>query len=66
MSNLSRNIKPSITSPLPEVNNLAQVTGQVKEVLEVMTGQRGDPEDQVVTWRHLLQLGLVKPWQVPK
>lgn len=66
MSNQSRNIKPTISQPVPDLGSLTKVAGELKEAVEVMSGQRGEATAQAVTWDDLLRLGLAKPWDVPK
>jgi len=58
--------RPTISQPTPDVNSLAKVATELKEGYEMLSGQRGDPEDRAVTWRDLLNLKLVQAWQVPK
>ena len=37
----------------------------LKELTEAVAGQRGDRNTTAVTWQDLLDLGLIKPEQVP-
>lgn len=57
---------PSITEPLAEINSVRDTAAQLKETAEVLTGQRGTRSLAAVTWQDLLELGLIKPDQVPK
>lgn len=56
---------PPIPKPAAEVRALALHGDAVKETLEIMSGQRGNRFDAVVTWQDLVDLGLILPTQVP-
>jgi hypothetical protein len=43
-----------------------QTVSPMKEILEEMTGQLGDPLDRVVTYRDLVSLGLITKSRVPR
>lgn len=56
--------------PMPEpttnVESLRNVALALKENVEVLTLQRGDPYNAAVTWGDLVALGLINPLLVPK
>lgn len=47
------------------LDSLQATAGPTKELVEVLAGQRGSPSDAAVTWGDLIELGLIKPEQVP-
>ncbi len=55
-------IPPSSTDP----EALRKTDIALKETLEIITGQRGNRLDSMVTWQDLIDLGLALPTQVPK
>jgi hypothetical protein len=60
--------KPQVTvpNPAPDLPSLQVTVLALKELAEVLAGQRGDPRDVAVTWGDLLDLGIVKPPDVPQ
>lgn len=70
----------TIPEPYEDVQSLRRTALATKEVVETLTGQRGVDEfiptahgpmktgllDKAVTFRDLLDLGLIKPTQVPQ
>lgn len=57
-------------TPIPEpyVNDphtLRAAVMALKQGFETLTGQRGSMNDTAVTWDDLVQLGLIKPENVP-
>lgn len=55
----------AIPEPLQDVVSLRATAFALKEGYEVLAGIRGDAESAAVTWRDLIQLGLVRADQVP-
>lgn len=55
----------SIPEPTDDVRSLRASVLALKEVVELLTRQRGFPIDSVVTWKDLVRLGKVEPGQVP-
>ncbi len=57
---------PSIPQPKPEMQSMHSAMLALKEAVEVMTNQRGSAGSSVVTWDHLVSLGLIDQSQIPK
>ena len=55
----------TIAAPSNSIESLMTTVNQLKEAVEVLMAQRGDPMGQPVTWRDLQNLGLLKQGQVP-
>lgn len=55
----------TIPQPMASIASLQQTAVATKELVEVMTGQRGSPHEVAVTWGDLIELGLIQPEQVP-
>ncbi len=55
----------TIPTPQPDLRALVATTSATKELVESLAGQRGGVYDVAVTWGNLLDLGIVKPEQVP-
>lgn len=64
---MSRRRRQQVTIPEPydDVKSLHATAAATKELVEALAGQRGGPSDVAVTWGNLLELGLIKPEQVP-
>lgn len=58
--------RPSIPAPVATVSSLLATAEALREGVELLQGQRGGWDDAVVTWGDLVNLGLIKPDQVPK
>lgn len=58
-------IQQSIPEPVAETHALYATALATKEIVETLMGQRGNALDGAVTWRDLLEAGLIKPEQVP-
>lgn len=56
----------SIPEPYEDVKSLRRTAEATKELLETLAGQRGQAYDAAVTWGDLLDLGVIKPEQVPR
>lgn len=77
MSNRTVQTIPEPTEDIPSLRRTALAT---KEIVETLTGQRGQDEyvptnhgpmktgllDKAVTWRDLVDLGIVRPEKVPQ
>lgn len=62
----TRPVTPAIAQPTTDLMSLRNVCEQLKEAVEVLQGQRGiDNLDMVVRWRDLVQLGLITEADVP-
>lgn len=62
----TRPVTPAIAQPTTDLMSLRNVCEQLKEAVEVLQGQRGiDNLDMVVRWRDLVQLGLIQAEDVP-
>lgn len=61
-----RNTIIPIPEPTSEPRSLLDAVKALKEAVETMTGQRGDPLDQTVTYRDLVRLKLLDPRMVPQ
>lgn len=63
-----RKRRPQVTIPQPEENlgALYRSVLTLKELVEVIAGQRGSPVDCHPSWQDLVDIGLIKPDQVPK
>jgi hypothetical protein len=55
----------TIPEPYENIQSLRATAMANKELTEMLAGQRGAPTDVAVTWGDLLNLGLIKPEQVP-
>ena len=56
----------AIPVPYETPHSLRASLMAAKELIEVLTAQRGDYQDAAVRWSDLVDLGLIKPDQVPK
>ena len=56
---------PTVPEPYTTVEALYASTKALKEGYEMLSGQRGGPDNIAVTWGDLLALGIVKPEQLP-
>ena len=56
---------PPIPTPNTDPEALRRADLALKETIEIMTGQRGNPGDAMVTWQDLVNLGLIVPTQIP-
>lgn len=57
---------PSIPKPSADIVALSRAGDAMKETLEILTQQRGNKENSAVTWKDLVDLGLILPTQVPR
>lgn len=64
---MPKKIKRQQAIPVPyETPHSLRVTAMaLKERVEVLSGARGSARDMAVTWDDLVELGLIKPDQVP-
>lgn len=59
--------RPAIADPTTDPRSLQTSVSQLKEAVEILQGQRGkDNLDMVVRWKDLVALGLISPGQVPR
>lgn len=56
---------PAIPHPHPDVKSLHTTMLALKEAVEVLTKQRGNPSNSSVVWNDLVALGIVNAAQVP-
>jgi len=61
-----RRDQPTIPEPTEDVRSLRTTVAALKELVEVMAGQRGAPVDAVPTWGDLINLGLVTKSRIPE
>lgn len=64
MNKNSKYYRPA-QDPKADVENLRQVTGALKDTVEVLTRQRKPVAAAAVTWQDLVDLGLITASQVP-
>jgi hypothetical protein len=57
--------KAAVPVPGDTLEGLRASIEGLKEIAEVLDGQRGSNIDAAVTWRDLVQLGLIQPESVP-
>lgn len=55
----------SVPEPYETLSSLRSTALALKELTEVLAGQRGSANDAAVTWGDLVALGLIKQDQVP-
>jgi hypothetical protein len=60
-----KRVQMTIPEPYETLASLRTSVLANKELTEVLAGQRGNSDDAAVTWGDLLDLGIVKPEQVP-
>ncbi len=56
---------PSVPSPTLDVASLREAVAALKEVVEILTQQRGLPANSAVTWQDLVNLGIITSSQIP-
>jgi|KBSMisStandDraft_5_1062788.scaffolds.fasta_scaffold231670_3 hypothetical protein len=61
-----KRVQATIPVPYENIASLTRTAIATKELVEALAGQTGAPADIAVTWQDLLNLGLIKPEQVPK
>jgi hypothetical protein len=61
-----RRTQATIPEPYESLKSLHSTAVATKELVEMLAGQRGQAYDAAVTWNDLLNLGLIKPEQVPQ
>jgi hypothetical protein len=61
-----RRPQATIPEPYEDVKSLRSSAVATKELVETLAGQRGQAYDAAVTWGDLLDLGVIKPEQVPQ
>ena len=57
---------PAINEPTVDGASLRESVLSLKEGVEMLTRQRGDPIASAVTWADLVALGLIEASDVPK
>lgn len=57
---------PAIPDPSGTNENLRQSVAALKESVEILTRQRRPVEAGAVSWRDLVDLGLISPEQLPR
>jgi hypothetical protein len=60
------NRRAAVPEPYEDVKSLFRTCMAMKELTEELAGQRGDPRNAAVTWQDLIDLGLVKPAEIPQ
>jgi hypothetical protein len=60
------NRRVSIPEPQQDLGSLQAAVVAMKESVEVLAGQRGNPRDAAVTWQDLIDLGLIIPSEIPQ
>ena len=60
-----RQPKEAIPQPYEDVGSLYRTVLALKEMVEVLSGQRGQAPDIAVTWQDLLDLQLVRKEDIP-
>lgn len=65
---MSRRLRTQVTIPVSyeTVSSLHATVSAMRELVEALAGQRGGPSDVAVTWGNLIELGLIKPEQIPE
>lgn len=66
MSRIIRRTQVTIPEPYPDAASLRATALATKELVESLAGQRGGSYDVAVTWGNLIDLGIVKPEQMPE
>lgn len=61
-----RRPQATIPEPYQTLESLRATAMGTKELVETLAGQRGQAYDAAVTWQDLLNLGLIKPEQIPR
>jgi hypothetical protein len=62
---MPKRTKATVPTPTETLPGLRASVEGLKEIVEVLDGQRGELWDTAVTWRDLVQIGVVKYEQVP-
>ena len=57
---------PAISDPIPDPENLRKVVMEIKEVIEVLQGDREPRTNSAVSWQHLIDLGLATEEDIPR
>lgn len=57
---------PAVSEPTTDGASLRESVLNLKEGVEMLTRQRGDPIASAVTWADLVALGLINAADVPK
>lgn len=66
MSNaLAPKVFPAIPHPKPDTESHNKVLLALKESVETLTRQRGNPENSVITWADMVALGVIDKSQIP-
>lgn len=55
---------PSIPEPSLDIHSIQNTILQLKEAVEIMSGQRGGPPP--LTWDDLVRLGLIEKGDIPR
>jgi hypothetical protein len=61
----ARRDQVTIPEPYEDLPTLRAAAMANKELTETLAGQRGQAYDAAVTWRDLLELGLISKEQIP-
>jgi hypothetical protein len=61
-----RKIQGTIPEPQEDVASLRAAVMGLKEIVEVLAGQRGQATEAAVTWNDLLLLDLINKADIPK
>ncbi|HVQ48910.1 MAG TPA: hypothetical protein VMS92_02590 [Mycobacterium sp.] len=62
---MAKRSKATVPVPDQTLPGLQAAVMGLKEIAEVLDGQRGNMLDAAVTWQDLVDLGIVKPANVP-
>ena len=57
---------PAISDPIPDPENLRKVVMEIKEVVEILQGDREPRRNSSVSWQQLIDLGLATEDDIPR
>ena len=60
-----RRAQVTIPEPVQDIASLQTTVMALKELVEVLAGQRGSPTDAAVTWQDLLDLQWIRNAEIP-
>lgn len=63
---MAKKSKATVPEPTETFDGLRASVMGLKEIAEVLDGQRGNMLDAAVTWQDLVDLGIVSPVNVPR
>lgn len=66
MSNVKKNNYPAIPEPTPDLKALNATCNALKEVVEILLGQRRNTGSAAVTYDRLVELQVITPQDVPR